>query len=361
MTMFFGGMAGELEGSTMPGRRSCCVHGLTFDREPRGGPRWLRSSALDPGRRTLALDLPGHGASPPRDSYSDGGDRRARAPRRSRRRGSSRRCWSDTRSAPWSRRSTRPSTRSAASLNVDQPLEVEPFARRSSARSQRRARRAAAFRQVWARFCGEHGDSTACRPLRRSCCERTSTPSSGARARLLGRPDRAPGRDVAEWARTGRATLRARRVPYEVVVGRNADAERAWFGRELPQAVGHGAAGRRPLPAARRSAGLRGAARRDERSAARSGGAVRVAPIVGRPFAAHSPRKGYAAPSAVVRDERTPVRDLRDVHALPVPREPDLQPELASDGSPSPERPSSAAGRLAHRCADRPRHGRSEL
>ena len=38
------------------------LHGLTFDRLRRPSPAELRR--IDPGRRVLALDLPGHGTSP---------------------------------------------------------------------------------------------------------------------------------------------------------------------------------------------------------------------------------------------------------------------------------------------------------
>lgn len=44
------------------------LHGLTYDRR-QWGPLIRELDALDPGRRTFALDLPGHGQSPPRASY----------------------------------------------------------------------------------------------------------------------------------------------------------------------------------------------------------------------------------------------------------------------------------------------------
>ena len=45
------------------------VHGLTFDRS-HWGPTLAELVRLDPGRRALTFDLPGHGESPRRDSYS---------------------------------------------------------------------------------------------------------------------------------------------------------------------------------------------------------------------------------------------------------------------------------------------------
>ncbi|GAA0240156.1 alpha/beta fold hydrolase [Cryptosporangium japonicum] len=44
------------------------LHGLTYDRR-QWGPLTRELDTLDPGRRTFALDLPGHGQSPPRGSY----------------------------------------------------------------------------------------------------------------------------------------------------------------------------------------------------------------------------------------------------------------------------------------------------
>lgn len=44
------------------------VHGLTYDRST-WGPALTELGRLDPTRRAVAFDLPGHGASPRRDSY----------------------------------------------------------------------------------------------------------------------------------------------------------------------------------------------------------------------------------------------------------------------------------------------------
>ena len=63
-TTLFSNLAGDLTGE--PGRRAPLVllHGLTFDRTS-WRPVLAELATLDPGRRVLTLDLPGHGESPP--------------------------------------------------------------------------------------------------------------------------------------------------------------------------------------------------------------------------------------------------------------------------------------------------------
>jgi alpha/beta hydrolase family protein len=68
MTTLFGDLAGDLTGE--PGRTPPLVllHGLTFDRTS-WHPVLAELTALDLGRAVLALDLPGHGESPPWPGY----------------------------------------------------------------------------------------------------------------------------------------------------------------------------------------------------------------------------------------------------------------------------------------------------
>ena len=68
MTTLFGDLAGDLTGE--PGRTPPLVllHGLTFDRTS-WHPVLAELTALDPGGPVLALDLPGHGESPPWPGY----------------------------------------------------------------------------------------------------------------------------------------------------------------------------------------------------------------------------------------------------------------------------------------------------
>ena len=62
------GLACSLEGDTDRRAPLVLLHGLTFD-----GTMWQPAvselRALDPGRRVLAVDLPGHGQSPAWPSY----------------------------------------------------------------------------------------------------------------------------------------------------------------------------------------------------------------------------------------------------------------------------------------------------
>ncbi|MFI9834543.1 alpha/beta fold hydrolase [Streptomyces sp. NPDC051913] len=66
-TRVFGGLAGDLHGTPDDVRPPLLLlHGLTFDRR-----HWAPFLAqLPAGRRVLALDLPGHGASPESTSYT---------------------------------------------------------------------------------------------------------------------------------------------------------------------------------------------------------------------------------------------------------------------------------------------------
>ena len=231
MTMLFEGMAGELEGHDDARPPLVLLHGLTFDREM-WRPALAALETIDPGRRTLALDLPGHGASPPRPSYSiaESVERVHRAVEEA------------GLVAPvvvghsiGAVIATIYATEHAVSgvLNVDQPLEVEPFA--AIVGSLQDALAGPGFPAVWERFAASM-EAERLPQAAQELLRRTSTPRQelvlGYWSDLIERPAR-----VAEWARWGRATLRARRVPYEIVVGRSAGTERAWFGRELPQAT----------------------------------------------------------------------------------------------------------------------------
>jgi pimeloyl-ACP methyl ester carboxylesterase len=65
---YFGGLAADSYGEADDRPPLLLVHGLSFDRQ-----QWRlvvdELAAIDPGRRVLAVDLPGHGGSPARDSY----------------------------------------------------------------------------------------------------------------------------------------------------------------------------------------------------------------------------------------------------------------------------------------------------
>jgi pimeloyl-ACP methyl ester carboxylesterase len=67
-TTLFSNLAGDLTGE--PDCRSplVLIHGLTFDRTS-WHPVLAQLTELNPGRPVLALDLPGHGESPPWPTY----------------------------------------------------------------------------------------------------------------------------------------------------------------------------------------------------------------------------------------------------------------------------------------------------
>lgn len=67
----FGGLAADSYGADGDRPPLVLVHGLTYDRS-QWGPTVRELAALDPGRRVLVLDLPGHGGSPGRESYQTG-------------------------------------------------------------------------------------------------------------------------------------------------------------------------------------------------------------------------------------------------------------------------------------------------
>src|SRR4051794_24292545 len=64
----FAGLAGDSLGEDDQRPPIVLLHGLTFDRRL-WGPVLRELPSVDPGRRVLNLDLPGHGQSPRYDSY----------------------------------------------------------------------------------------------------------------------------------------------------------------------------------------------------------------------------------------------------------------------------------------------------
>jgi pimeloyl-ACP methyl ester carboxylesterase len=65
---YFAELAADSYGSAEDTAPLVLVHGLTFDRTT-WGPALAELARLDPTRRAVAFDLPGHGESPRRDSY----------------------------------------------------------------------------------------------------------------------------------------------------------------------------------------------------------------------------------------------------------------------------------------------------
>src|SRR5438445_13357576 len=67
-TSYFAELAADSYGTGSEAAPLVLVHGLTYDRST-WGPALTELGRIDPARRVIALDLPGHGESPRRDSY----------------------------------------------------------------------------------------------------------------------------------------------------------------------------------------------------------------------------------------------------------------------------------------------------
>jgi pimeloyl-ACP methyl ester carboxylesterase len=68
MTTYFGTLASDSQGTDDDRAPLVLLHGLTFDRR-HWGPALRELAVLDPGRRAMSFDLPGHGDSSPRAAY----------------------------------------------------------------------------------------------------------------------------------------------------------------------------------------------------------------------------------------------------------------------------------------------------
>lgn len=227
----YGGLAGDLTGRDDGRPPLVLVHGLTFDRTT-WRPALEALERLDGGRRVLSLDLPGHGGSPPSDSY--------------RMEETVARVYAAVAEvglvAPvvighslGAVVATIYATEHPVTgvVNVDQTLQVEPFA--SQAQTVASLLAGPAFHEVWARYWASM-EIDLLPPEGQRVVRAASRPRAelvrGYWADVIERPD-----EVSAWAERGRLTLRERRTPYEVLFGRPSEAERGWFERELPHAV----------------------------------------------------------------------------------------------------------------------------
>ena len=68
---YFGDLAADSHGTTDDRPPLVLLHGLSYDRR-QWGPVLEELAVVDPGRRVLVFDLPGHGDSPRRESYDLG-------------------------------------------------------------------------------------------------------------------------------------------------------------------------------------------------------------------------------------------------------------------------------------------------
>ena len=209
------------------------LHGLTFDRS-----LWRPSLAelyrIDPGRRVLALDLPGHGASPGWPSY----DVQSLA------RGVHRAAEEAGLQSPvvvGHSISGVIATAYAAQyptrgiINVNQPLQVAPFA--GMVQSLADKLRGPAFPAIWQMFAASmHIEllPEAAQELLRSSCQPRQDLVLAYWRELLDRPVN----ELADLAAAALETVRGTGVPYLVVAGADLEPEyEKWLSKMLPQAA----------------------------------------------------------------------------------------------------------------------------
>lgn len=226
------GLVADDRGSTDDPAPVVLLHGLTFNRHI-WRPVTDALGRIDPGRRVLALDLPGHGDSPGWPAYdvaalAEGVHRAVQAA-----------------ALPppvvvGHSMSAVVATVYAARypthgvINVDQPLEVEPFARLVQSLADQL--RGPGFPDVWARFqASMHAELLP--PAGRSLVSSTSRPRQEL---VVGywydALERSP-EELGAWAGDVLADVRAQNVPYLVVSGTEVDPDyRRWLGDVLPQA-----------------------------------------------------------------------------------------------------------------------------
>jgi pimeloyl-ACP methyl ester carboxylesterase len=229
---FYAGLAADDDGADDRRPPLVLLHGMTFDRSM-WRPALDHLRRIDPGRRALALDLPGHGASAARASHGleaaveavHGAVRAARL------------------EAPVvvghsvsgllaTLYAGRLPTRGV--VNVDQSLLVAPFVGRVQALAD--ALRGPQFDAVWAGFeAGLHAERlpSAAQELLRASRSPRQEVVLGYWREVLERP--APA--LVEWLAGEIAACRRSRVPYVVVAGDGyASPDRAFLREVMPDA-----------------------------------------------------------------------------------------------------------------------------
>lgn len=232
-TRRFAGLAADEHGSDDGRPPVVLLHGLTFDRSM-WRPALDELAGLDPGRRVLALDLPGHGESASRPSYgmdevvdhvhaavAEAGVREPVLVGHS---------ISAVISTIYATRHP-----AAGVVNVDQSLLAQPYAEfvQSIAAELEGDR----FDEIWRQTFWRSMNPQLLPLPAEALLRRTSRPRQEL---VLGywrdALDRPPA-ELAAWSLAGLATLRERGTPYLVVAGDELDAGyRAWLARQLPQA-----------------------------------------------------------------------------------------------------------------------------
>lgn len=209
------------------------LHGLTFDRSL-WRPALAELRRIDPGRRVLALDLPGHGESPDWSSYdvesvAHGVHRAVEEAQLQ----SPVVVGHSIAAVIATVYAARYPTRGI--VNVDQPLQVASFA--GLVRSLADKLRGPAFPAIWETFAASmHIEllPQSAQNLVRSTCNPRQDLVLGYWRELLERPVD----ELADLATAGLTAVRAARVPYLVVAGGDLEPDyEQWLNEMLPQAT----------------------------------------------------------------------------------------------------------------------------
>jgi pimeloyl-ACP methyl ester carboxylesterase len=232
-TRTLAGLAADDYGNSDDRAPLVLLHGLTFDRSM-WRPSLAELHGIDPGRRVLALDLPGHGASPGWPSYdiqslADGIHRAVEE--------------AGLQSPVVVGHSIAAiiATAYAANhptrgiINVDQPLQVAPFA--TMVQSLADKLRGPAFPAVWQMFAASmHIEllPEAAQELLRSSCQPRQDLVLAYWRELLDRPVS----EVTDFAAATLGAVRSAGVPYLVVAGADLEPEyEKWLSKTLPRAA----------------------------------------------------------------------------------------------------------------------------
>ena len=228
----FGIWAGDNYGTSDDRPPLVLLHGLTFDRTM-WGPALKALNIVDPDRRVLTFDLPGHGESSPLESHAmdDVVDSFHHVIQEAGLRspilvGHSLAAIIATIYA--SQHAT------SGVVNVDQPLQIGPFA--AMLRSMADHLRSPAFPSIWEKFL-EHMHIDRLAADAQELLRTTSTPRQelvlGYWHDILNRP----ADELEAAVEQMNARLRTASLPYLVVAGENVDeGYRDWLQAQIPQA-----------------------------------------------------------------------------------------------------------------------------
>lgn len=231
-SVLLGGLAGDDVGRDDRRPPLVLLHGLSFDRRMwRPALEELRS--IDPGRRVLALDLPGHGESRGWPAYNlellaEGVHR------------SIREAQLESPIVVGHSISALVATVYAARhpshgvINVDQGLQVAPFARLVQSLAERL--RGPEFASVWQNFAASMHTEVLPLPARELLVSISKPRQDLVLAYWADALERPP-EELGDWAGAVLGELRASSVPYLIVSGQELDGDyRRWLFGVLPQA-----------------------------------------------------------------------------------------------------------------------------